>query len=181
MSSKDVEQEVLEKISERYGLMRLAKLIIPEYDQLDADTVCQLMRELLQSAPLSPKVVEILSLKYGFNLRGEISCAQVARELKVKRSLIDYHVKDALFVLKKRYAYLRMLAKPREEWLTGGLENFDLSQRTLNALQFNGINTLSALVARSAIDLVRCPRIGRKILNEIREKLGELDLSLAQK
>jgi len=54
----------------------------------------------------------------------------------------------------------------------------DLSTRTLNGLLNAGIDTISQLIARSDIELLRLPAVGRIAIHEVKTKLAEYGLRL---
>ncbi|MGB9638674.1 MAG: DNA-directed RNA polymerase subunit alpha C-terminal domain-containing protein, partial [bacterium] len=58
------------------------------------------------------------------------------------------------------------------------LKDLNLSSRALNALKRIGINTLEELLSYSEDDLLTVRNLGGKSLEEIKEKLKELGLSL---
>lgn len=58
------------------------------------------------------------------------------------------------------------------------VEELDLSVRSYNCLKRAGINAVDELVRKSEEDMMKVRNLGKKSLAEIREKLGELGLSL---
>lgn len=60
------------------------------------------------------------------------------------------------------------------------IEDLDLSVRSYNCLKRAGINTLAELVQKSEEDMMKVRNLGRKSLEEVKKKLVELDLSLAE-
>ena len=58
------------------------------------------------------------------------------------------------------------------------VEELDLSVRSYNCLKRAGINTDDELVRKSEEDMMKVRNLGKKSLAEIKEKLGELGLSL---
>ncbi len=59
------------------------------------------------------------------------------------------------------------------------IEDLDFSVRTYNCLKRAGINTIGDLVARTEEDMMKVRNLGKKSLEEVIQKLEELDLSLA--
>lgn len=59
------------------------------------------------------------------------------------------------------------------------IEDLDLSVRSFNCLKRAEINTVSDLVQKSEDDMMKVRNLGRKSLDEVRNKLKELGLSLA--
>jgi DNA-directed RNA polymerase subunit alpha len=59
------------------------------------------------------------------------------------------------------------------------IEDLDFSVRTYNCLKRAGINTIGDLVARSEEDMMKVRNLGKKSLEEVIQKLEELNLSLA--
>jgi DNA-directed RNA polymerase subunit alpha len=59
------------------------------------------------------------------------------------------------------------------------IEDLDFSVRTYNCLKRAGINSIGDLVARSEEDMMKVRNLGKKSLEEVIQKLEELDLSLA--
>ncbi len=64
------------------------------------------------------------------------------------------------------------------EKLSLPIEELDISQRALNSIKRMGITTIGDLVRLSEEDLKGTKNIGRKAINEIKEALKELGLSL---
>lgn len=60
------------------------------------------------------------------------------------------------------------------------IEDLDLSVRSYNCLKRAGINSVSELVQKSEEDMMKVRNLGRKSLEEVKKKLIELGLSLAE-
>ncbi|MBB6451488.1 DNA-directed RNA polymerase subunit alpha [Geomicrobium halophilum] len=58
------------------------------------------------------------------------------------------------------------------------IEELDLSVRSYNCLKRAGINTVQELTQKSEEDMMKVRNLGRKSLEEVQEKLGELGLGL---
>ena len=78
------------------------------------------------------------------------------------------------------------LPRPRIPSSTGVLgtdiwriDEIEFSARTANSLKSEGIVTLGDLVAIPEPEFLRFPNFGRKSLNEVKEVLAALGLSLA--
>ena len=76
---------------------------------------------------------------------------------------------------------------PAEEPVDGGgqkmeltIEDLDLSVRSYNCLKRAGINTVSELVQKSEDDMMKVRNLGRKSLEEVKKKLIEMGLGLAE-
>ena len=69
---------------------------------------------------------------------------------------------------------------PEKTTLDMTIEDLDLSVRSYNCLKRAGINTLSELVQKSEDDMMKVRNLGRKSLEEVKKKLVELNLSLAE-
>jgi len=61
------------------------------------------------------------------------------------------------------------------------IEELDLSVRPYNCLKRAGINTIGELVSRTEEEIVNVKNFGRKSLDEVKEKLAVLGLTLKQK
>lgn len=59
------------------------------------------------------------------------------------------------------------------------IEELDLGVRAFNSLKRDGINTIGELIAKSEEEIIRIRNLGTKSLTEIKEKLKEMELSLA--
>jgi DNA-directed RNA polymerase subunit alpha len=73
---------------------------------------------------------------------------------------------------------------PDEEWsenLFKRVDELELSVRSANCLQNAGIEMIWQLVERSEAEMLKTKNFGRKSLNEIKEILAELGLSLGMK
>ncbi|MCF6465290.1 DNA-directed RNA polymerase subunit alpha [Clostridium sp. Cult2] len=66
----------------------------------------------------------------------------------------------------------------KEKVLEMTVEELDLSVRSYNCLKRAGINTVDELTQKTEEDLMKVRNLGKKSLEEIQEKLGELELSL---
>ena len=62
--------------------------------------------------------------------------------------------------------------------VAGLLEDLDLSVRSYNCLKREGINNVSELVALSETQLMNIRNFGQKSVDEVKDKLVELGLSL---
>jgi DNA-directed RNA polymerase subunit alpha len=60
------------------------------------------------------------------------------------------------------------------------IEELDLSVRSYNCLKREGITTVGELVTKSEADLLDIRNFGAKSIDEVREKLHELGLSLRE-
>lgn len=66
----------------------------------------------------------------------------------------------------------------KEKVLEMTIEELDLSVRSYNCLKRAGINTVQELITKTEEDMMKVRNLGRKSLEEVQEKLGELSLSL---
>ena len=60
------------------------------------------------------------------------------------------------------------------------IEDLDLSVRSYNCLKRAGIHTLGELIEKTEEDMMKVRNLGKKSLKEVKEKLEELNLSLAK-
>ena len=67
------------------------------------------------------------------------------------------------------------------ENLTRSIEELELSVRSYNCLKNADIKTIADLVQRTEAEMLKTKNFGRKSLNEIKELLAEMDLSLGMK
>lgn len=101
-------------------------------------------------------------------------------------------ISDAAKIL-DRYLILFFDFQQQEEELAGApeiesavarqlqtrIEDLDFSVRTSNCLRREGITTINELVQRTESDLMAIRNFGRKSLQEVRDKLATMDLTLA--
>lgn len=66
-------------------------------------------------------------------------------------------------------------------WLAKRVDELELSVRSQNCLQNAGIEFIYQLVERTEAEMLKTKNFGRKSLNEIKEILGDLQLSLGMK
>lgn len=59
------------------------------------------------------------------------------------------------------------------------IEELDLGVRAFNSLKRDGIHTIGELISKTDEEIIRIRNLGTKSLTEIKEKLEEMDLSLA--
>ena len=69
-------------------------------------------------------------------------------------------------------------AKIKDHVYDMAIEDLDFSVRTYNCLKRAGINSVGDLVARTEEDMMKVRNLGKKSLEEIVDKLSELNLSL---
>jgi DNA-directed RNA polymerase subunit alpha len=70
---------------------------------------------------------------------------------------------------------------PRQEYLSRSVDELELSVRAYNCLKNASIRTIGELVQRSEQDMLRTKNFGRKSLNEIKELLQRMNLTLGMK
>ena len=68
----------------------------------------------------------------------------------------------------------------KEKMLEMTIEELDLSVRSYNCLKRAGINTIEELTAKSEAEMIKVRNLGRKSLDEVKNKLSELELTLRQ-
>lgn len=68
----------------------------------------------------------------------------------------------------------------KEKMLEMTIEELDLSVRSYNCLKRAGINTVQELTDKTESEMIRVRNLGRKSLEEVRNKLVELNLTLRQ-
>jgi DNA-directed RNA polymerase subunit alpha len=75
-----------------------------------------------------------------------------------------------------------VMARPKDDVKDKALEmsidDLELSVRSYNCLKRAGINTVQELITRSLDDMIKVRNLGKKSLDEIANKLKELNLSL---
>ncbi len=67
------------------------------------------------------------------------------------------------------------------EQLNRSVEELELSVRSYNCLKNANIQTIGELVQKTEAEMLRTKNFGRKSLNEIKEILGNMGLSLGMK
>ena len=60
------------------------------------------------------------------------------------------------------------------------IDELELSVRSYNCLKRAGINTVEELISKSPEDMMKVRNLGKKSLDEVLEKLKELNLQLKQ-
>ena len=89
----------------------------------------------------------------------------------------------ALFInLAENAGGLEMMVKKEAEQKVKVLEmtidELDLSVRSYNCLKRAGINTVDELIQRDEVDMMKVRNLGKKSLDEVRQRLASLGLSL---
>jgi DNA-directed RNA polymerase alpha subunit len=69
-------------------------------------------------------------------------------------------------------------ARHKDSILDQPVWKLDLSSRSLNCLDAEGISSIAELVIRTETELLRTPNLGRRSLNEIKETLAARGLVL---
>ena len=83
------------------------------------------------------------------------------------------HVNDVEIMVEKE-------EDKKEKVLEMTVEELDLSVRSYNCLKRAGINTVDELIQRTEEDMMKVRNLGKKSLEEVQTKLGELNLSLKE-
>jgi DNA-directed RNA polymerase subunit alpha len=81
------------------------------------------------------------------------------------------HVNDVEIMVEKE-------EDKKEKVLEMTVEELDLSVRSYNCLKRAGINTVEELTQKTAEDMMKVRNLGKKSLEEVQQKLGDLGLSL---
>ncbi|WP_124058136.1 DNA-directed RNA polymerase subunit alpha [Vaginisenegalia massiliensis] len=68
----------------------------------------------------------------------------------------------------------------KEKMLVMTIEELDLSVRSYNCLKRAGINTIQELTNKSEAEMIKVRNLGRKSLEEVKQKLANLELGLRQ-
>ncbi len=68
----------------------------------------------------------------------------------------------------------------KEKMLIMTIEELDLSVRSYNCLKRAGINTIQELTNKSEAEMIKVRNLGRKSLEEVKQKLANLELGLRQ-
>ena len=68
----------------------------------------------------------------------------------------------------------------RDRILDMPVEELELSVRSFNCLKRAGINSVGELVSRTEAEMMKVRNLGKKSLEEVKAKLNDLDLSLAE-
>ena len=66
----------------------------------------------------------------------------------------------------------------KEKALEMSIDDLELTVRSFNCLKRAGINTVQQLTEKTQEDMMKVRNLGRKSLDEVLAKLGELGLSL---
>lgn len=69
---------------------------------------------------------------------------------------------------------------PRDRVLSMSIDELELSVRSYNCLKRAGINTVEELTRKTEADMLKVRNLGKKSLQEVKEKLAALGLSLRQ-
>ncbi len=96
----------------------------------------------------------------------------MAEHLQLFITLGGEQQEQSLLVERESETETRLLELPIEE--------LELSVRSFNCLKRAGINTIGDLCARTENDMVKVRNLGKKSLEEVKQKLGALGLALAE-
>ena len=81
-------------------------------------------------------------------------------------------------------APVELSEQDRDQWwekLNKSVDEMELSVRSYNCLKNANIKTIGELVQKTEAEMLKTKNFGRKSLNEIKELLAEMDLSLGMK
>ena len=92
--------------------------------------------------------------------------------LELFQDMSDLDVSDSLIKESSR--------EPVARGLIMVIEDLDLSVRSYNCLKRAGINTIQELTNKSEAEMIKVRNLGRKSLEEVKNKLDELELRLRQ-
>ncbi|NLL19271.1 MAG: DNA-directed RNA polymerase subunit alpha [Clostridia bacterium] len=95
--------------------------------------------------------------------------------------ILNDHLKLFMGLTEKISDEVTMVEKEEEKKdkiLEMTIEELDLSVRSYNCLKRAGINTVEELIQRTEEDMMKVRNLGKKSLEEVVTKLGELNLSL---
>ncbi|WP_227764164.1 DNA-directed RNA polymerase subunit alpha [Zhaonella formicivorans] len=95
--------------------------------------------------------------------------------------ILNDHLKLFMGLTEKISDEVTMVEKEEEKkdkLLEMTIEELDLSVRSYNCLKRAGINTVEELIQRTEEDMMKVRNLGRKSLEEVQQKLAELNLSL---
>jgi DNA-directed RNA polymerase subunit alpha len=98
------------------------------------------------------------------------------------KMLID-HLYSVVELSNRQLAEDYMIERKSEEStrnLEKPIEDLDLSVRSYNCLKRAGIHTLGELIEKTEEDMMKVRNLGKKSLKEVKQKLEELNLSLAK-
>lgn len=98
------------------------------------------------------------------------------------KMLID-HLYSVVELSNRQMAEDYMIERKSEEStrnLEKPIEDLDLSVRSYNCLKRAGIHTLGELIEKTEEDMMKVRNLGKKSLKEVKQKLEELQLSLAK-
>jgi len=96
----------------------------------------------------------------------------------LRRSIIPFLPKEEVAVAQETPVQDDTEDKETVAKLEQGVEMIELSARASNCLKVAGIRTIGELVSRTEEDLLKVKNFGQKSLDEIKEKLVEMGLSL---
>jgi len=100
------------------------------------------------------------------------SC-EAANFLKEKLNEQDF---SKLVQIAKEYS-----PSTKDKLLEKSIDELDLSIRSYNCLLNDNIKTLAQLVKKTEAEMLRMPNFGRRSLNEVKEVLAQIGLSLRGK
>ncbi len=156
----------------------------------DAETVVSTIDNALQT--MYPLHVKIIRLRAGFDGEPIPTIASLAKEYQLSHGRIQQlasmrtlrrHILDQLPkpVADKAPECISQLSnQPSFADAAVRIDSMEISVRTENALKDAGIETIGDLVRRTAKELLKHKRFGRKYLKEARELLASLGLRLRE-
>ncbi len=104
----------------------------------------------------------------------------VAYAAKILKEQLDVFINFEETEEEERYGEIEEKEKINENLLRS-VDELELSVRSANCLKNAGINLIGELVQKSEAEMLKTKNFGRKSLNEIKEILSEMGLSLGMK
>ena len=128
---------------------------------------------------LSQSQIKLFGLKTGDTIDGQI---RPPRQKEGERYFALLRVNTINFEEPEEFAVPSTEEpEPLNPNLFRSVEELELSVRSANCLQNANIHLIGELVQRTEAEMLKTKNFGRKSLNEIKEILGELGLSLGMK
>ncbi len=147
--------------------------------------VVSVLNEQLGPTALANSVLDVVFEKWWPDLEAKISeINESPKELESSPQRTDRDLLEEVLALVRDMTFRPEQPKSLHQFIqevNQPIETLMLSQRALNALRSEGIDTIASLLEWSEIDLLLTPPMGRMTLKEIKDALSVRGLSLAPK
>ena len=161
----------------------LAQFQAARFDKVDMRRVLSVINVQLGAVALEESVLSTVFEKWWPDLETKVKAISLTPTLLVpSNTRSDRELLEEILTLmrERNFRAIRMqdISSRPSNVLALTIDELQLTVRVANCLKAENIYTVGDLVARSELELIKTPNLGRRALNEIRDVLASLKLDL---